>query len=179
MKQGRILPRGLWRSMVLPTLWGWTCSSRTERIDFRCLKPPSFLWQPQETNSWWSYLVWEYSRCWFSRAASFVCSLLGYFLETLSFWGAPTHPFSGSDGTVVDHQLLHLVACCTQPSVESGHLQTGLLGEVLPEQPSYLLAMHLALGKVLAALSPSPLYHKPWKQRLLPLPSEVDLGSPC
>lgn len=90
-------------------------------------------------------------------------------------WGAPTHPFSGSDGTVVEYQLLHLVACCTQPSVESGHLQTGLLNEVL----SYLLAMHLALGKVLAALSPSPLYHKPWKQRLLPLPSEVDLSSPC
>lgn len=94
-------------------------------------------------------------------------------------WGAPTHPFSGSDGTVVDHQLLHLVACCTQPSVESGHLQTGLLGEVLPEQPSYLLAMHLALGKVLTALPHSPPHHKPWKQRLLPLPSEVDLSSPC
>ena len=90
-------------------------------------------------------------------------------------WGAPTHPFSGSDGTVVDHQLLHLVACCTQPSVESGHLQTGLLGEVLPESPSYLLAMHLALGKVLAALPPSPALCKPWNQRLLPLPSEVDL----
>lgn len=94
-------------------------------------------------------------------------------------WGAPTHRFSGSDGTVVDHQLLHLVACCTQPSVESGHLQTGLLGEVLPEQPSYLLATHLALGKVLAALPPSPPHHKPWKQRPLPLPSEVDLSNPC